>query len=823
MRDVVRRQLELEDESRGLGAARYRSSRPLPWREAISSTSEETELPPGKKLLKMCIGPVAEAISGWCKQLDEGGAGRRHAAHTLLSAADPEQVAYLTCRVVINASTARIGMTATAFQVASAIIEHVEMVQLKEVNKQGYKGLTRASKKKSGDHKWRTALKKIMDAEGSRLLVPQGIQLQTGLKAIELLCDTTGLFVIEQPAGPRSTYVVRPTETLMDWMDKQHARCELLDPIHMPMIVRPRRWRNPFWGGYLTKRPGLRLVKQWQNAYHSELRHIHMPQVYNAVNTIQEVPWRINARVLELMTQVWEDGGNLGGLPKRDDDLTPAKPEDFEENAEARSGWLREAAKVHEANAFMASKRLQFCQRLWIGTKFKDEPEIFFPHELDFRGRVYPVPTGGPHPQGDDPAKALLEFSEGMPLGETGGMWLTIHVANLFGVDKVSFEDRIKWVNANSAAILDSAHNPLDGERFWTTADSPWCALAACIDWAGYVKDGAAHVSHIPVALDGSNSGLQHFSAMLRDPVGATAVNLLPSEKPQDVYMQVATEAQRIVDSQPIITIKVKGKDGEDVEQEVQNPWLNGKVTRPIAKRPTMTYCYSATRFGMVDMILQTLRETDADKGKPHLGGFDNYQAASYLSYVIWEAIGKVVVAATGAMAWLREVAKVATKSGVPVWWTTPTGLPILQMYTVETGKRINVHIGGAVTKIMIREENSDFSLNSNAQANGIAPNFVHSCDGAHLQSVANACANAGIKHLAVIHDSFGTHAGRTGLLADLLRETFIAQYTPNVLRRLYEEIKQQLPEEYAAILPEPPADGPMDLNDMSAADYMFA
>jgi DNA-directed RNA polymerase len=38
----------------------------------------------------------------------------------------------------------------------------------------------------------------------------------------------------------------------------------------MPMIVRPRRWRTPFWGGYLTKRPGLRLVKQWQNAYHSE-------------------------------------------------------------------------------------------------------------------------------------------------------------------------------------------------------------------------------------------------------------------------------------------------------------------------------------------------------------------------------------------------------------------------------------------------------------------------------------------------------------------------------------------------------------------------
>jgi DNA-directed RNA polymerase len=70
----------------------------------------------------------------------------------------------------------------------------------------------------------------------------------------------------------------------------------------------------------------------------------------------------------------------------------PAKPVDFETNSEARSAWMRDAAKVHEANAFMASKRLQFSQRLWIAGKFRGESSS---HELDFRGRIYPVPTGG--------------------------------------------------------------------------------------------------------------------------------------------------------------------------------------------------------------------------------------------------------------------------------------------------------------------------------------------------------------------------------------------------------------------------------------------
>ena len=39
--------------------------------------------------------------------------------------------------------------------------------------------------------------------------------------------------------------------------------------------------------------------------------------------------------------------------------------------------------------------------------------------------------------------------------------------------------------------------------------------------------------------MDGSCNGLQNFSAMLRDEVGGKAVNLIPSDKPQDVYMEV--------------------------------------------------------------------------------------------------------------------------------------------------------------------------------------------------------------------------------------------------------------------------------------------
>lgn len=41
---------------------------------------------------------------------------------------------------------------------------------------------------------------------------------------------------------------------------------------------------------------------------------------------------------------------------------------------------------------------------------------------------------------------------------------------------------------------------------------------------------------------DGSCNGLQHYAALGRDVIGATSVNLMPCEEPQDVYSGVAQQ-----------------------------------------------------------------------------------------------------------------------------------------------------------------------------------------------------------------------------------------------------------------------------------------
>ena len=113
---------------------------------------------------------------------------------------------------------------------------------------------------------------------------------------------------------------------------------------------------------------------------------------------------------------------------------------------------------------------MALVHKLWVADKFKEDEAIYYVWTLDWRGRLYPIQPYL-NPQGDDVAKSLLEFAEGKPLGERGAYWLKVHLANCYGVDKVSYDDRIAWVEEHHELILDSAKNPLDGQRFWTEAD----------------------------------------------------------------------------------------------------------------------------------------------------------------------------------------------------------------------------------------------------------------------------------------------------------------------------------------------------------------
>ena len=204
---------------------------------------------------------------------------------------------------------------------------------------------------------------------------------------------------------------------------------------------------------------------------------------------------------------------------------------------------------------------------------------------------MYPTPLFL-NPQGDDRQKALLKLARGKKLDGVAAGWLAIHGANLYGYDKVSLEDRIQWIEEHEEQIVSVVDDPLDGScaTFWQEAEKPWQFLAFCIKWRGYLSDREDFVSHLPVALDGSCNGLQHYAAALRDEQGGAVVNLIPTEKPADIYQIVADRTVDLLRA--------------DSSTEAQR-WLEWGIDRKTTKRPVMIVPYSGTLHSCRQYILE--------------------------------------------------------------------------------------------------------------------------------------------------------------------------------------------------------------------------
>ncbi|KAJ1923585.1 DNA-directed RNA polymerase, partial [Linderina pennispora] len=137
----------------------------------------------------------------------------------------------------------------------------------------------------------------------------------------------------------------------------------------------------------------------------------------------------------------------------------PTKPEDYETNAQAKLKYSVEMKEWTNGRANQHSQRCDCNYKVEIARAFLDHP-MYFPHNMDFRGRAYPIPPHFNH-LGNDLCRGLLLFHEGRELTERGMYWLRIHLANLCGKDKLSHQDRLQFVEDNLAKIMESADDPV--------------------------------------------------------------------------------------------------------------------------------------------------------------------------------------------------------------------------------------------------------------------------------------------------------------------------------------------------------------------------
>lgn len=803
-KDKLQQQLELEAEMLSNGKRRYDKKQ-----NKSKESGNESLTTYGKSLLKRSIDSFIIEMD---KEFGYHRTGPKLKVHVLLQGIDTKAVAVVAVKRIIDSISLTQKRTGTCIKLGAAIEDEAYFSAYKKFNKELFETVDKDLNKRTSHYGYRRN-KHTQQAKKSGFKWKEWTQsekLHVGSTCLKMFINATGFcFEQKQRKNNKDVYVITPTAKIMDWIKDVHDLNEYLTPEYLPTIIRPKRWKEGMatGGGYYTdlRNPVMLVSGLNVTSHRNYLRDLStnsdMPDIYEGLNLVQDTMYTINKSLLLVAETVFDlDKFNDGTSIVTSDLLDePNKPHDIATNAESRRKWKAKATVVHGINTKRKSKRLATKKIIELAKKFQDQEQIGFPCNMDFRSRMYYIPPYL-NPQGTDLAKALLNFYEKKPIGKSGFRWLCIHLANNYGEDKISLDDRVKWTEDHEQDIIKCSQDP-HNHKFWIYADKPWQFLAACMEYDKVKQYGLSYESNLPIFVDGSCNGLQHFSAMFRDDEGGTATNLVPSEKPNDIYQIVCDK----------VLVKLNQSDDPLAKQ-----WLDFGIDRKATKRPVMVLPYGGTRYSCVNFIDEYVQGR-VDKGD--IPPFKSLSKANmFLARLVYESIGDTVSKASEAMTWLQKTASLVAQTNMPVHWVTPLGFPVRQAYYSQKDLVVRTHLMG---RIRIRSFTD--KIDKRKQSTGISPNLIHSLDATAMWLAVLNAHKEGVTSFSMVHDSYGTHAADVDVMLDCTKRGFIELYSnEDPINELKKQLEGYISDKNKHKIPKLPDLGDLDLYNLMNADYFF-
>lgn len=788
-------QLALEQEMYQLGADRItllNNNRRVHRMESLSHY--------GEALTQAGVEAIAKVVWKHQRAIGKGRAGLKYVNLSPLLQLPARKTAATAMRCVVDSISQVNKLHALAYELADKLWMEAMLHRA-----------TRWERKRNKELRRRYAVKRadVMQMQNTEIWTPRE-KLATGVFLIQMVAEHTGLITIyKDPQPGRTVPRVRVTDTCMEYIKRVEEASTLLCPFNLPMVIPPRPWVNPKEGGYLTDVPGNVLLKD-----NLELVTEHCTgdePFIQAANLQQSVPWKINAWVLDHLQYAWDQSLSIGKLLPREGYPVPPYPKHLPDDHPEVTAWRHNARRIHDTNDKTRLRRIVTAKQLWVASRLRNEPRLYYPMQLDFRGRYYYRPPFV-NPQGNDVGRALLLFANGTPISnEAEADWLRIHGANLYGFSKLTWQARLDWVHQHQSDIEKAGRDPWMHATFWTEADDPWQFLAFCREYQQFLDHGYGYIAHLPVVLDCTCSGIQHYSALLKSEGMAQLVNLLPSDKPQDIYTVVL---DRVLEQ-----LRTDAAAGDLHAQS----WLELQPDRSLAKPVVMTLPYSATRTTVVSQCQEWAWDRTADLYGPGNWKFKagSMAAMNYMATILGRETSLIVGHAKHAMSWFKRVGRAAGASDVELEWTTPSGLRVRQRYPDYRKTEIVLHYLSSVS-MRLKLQVDELGLNPSRMANGLSPNIIHSLDASHMAlATVDAFAN-GVRNLGGIHDCFATTPAEMAQVRDSVRNTFSAMYQEDWYSRITDELLHQLPPDLTTRLSSRPKLGGLDITTVQQSDYFI-
>ncbi|QDP52142.1 MAG: putative RNA polymerase [Prokaryotic dsDNA virus sp.] len=682
-----------EQEMNDMGRKRYRSvNQKLKEKQCEASTKY------GRKLAKACIPALDKKIHKW---LTEDKAGYNKGLVLLLHNIPSKVVTDITCRVILDSVSIEQPLTATAIKIASFLEEESRLRLFKETRPDDWKYLKLSLNKRVGFKYRKYSSRSLAERYGINWKGwTTNERIKIGSTMVHLFIQETGLIEVYTiiSGGNKRVLTLKPTEATQKWISNFNEVNETLAPLYLPSES-PR--------GYSDAVISTKSEKQWEL-----LDRVNLTIPRQAVGKLKSTPWVVNQEVYDVAHYFWANQYQVADFPPFALDNIPPKPADFDSNEEAKKKWKYEAAKYYREDHALRSSRLRVSKMLWVAREYM-EKTMYFPHQMDFRGRAYCIPNFL-NPQGPDLARALLKFERKVEVGQSMSN-LIEHGANLYGGFDSDWQEKVK----------ETLYNPT-GFLWWADAKNPWQFLAWVFDYANAVETGE---TSLPVSADASSNGLQILSLILKDEEGALWTNLTNDSK-HDIYSRIQTE----------------------VEAE-----LNIPITRDLVKSIVMTIPYGCTTFRAIEI-------TKAWLGVKYTK--DTLDKADTIAKTIINIFSRLYPKYPKVLRYLKGLAEGHEGE---VSWLSPSGFPITLDYRKEKIHKCSSYILGKSHSLTYREPTD--KLDRTKIARSFAPNFVHSLDASIMHMALSSTA---LTDVYSIHDCFGTHAPNLPELIKNVKQAYL-------------------------------------------------
>ena len=850
---LARKQVELEYHMRSVGMARLEEN------DLRNSENSNSTTLGNARLISEVTEQLADMVDAYLNAY-AGKRGARPAMLGIIQQVGSKEAANIALRSTFDLMTNdKMHITAMAAKVGSRLEDQIRFSHLEKEAPHYVSVIMESMAKKqtkSYSHKARTlkAAEKTLGIDykplDTALVCTAGAFLIDLITHIEFKGEKLFTHRMIYTSPTASENVLEVSQHAADWVELFKEKVALSSPAYAPCVVPPVPWESPIDGGFhvpdIAETMPLIHGKQ-SNVIHNTYEK--MPKVYEMINAYQACGWTLEKRVVDTLGAILKGKMPLA-VPQHDPlEVRPAPiPEGLElvtgkdlvakmteAEREEFFNWKADAVEIEAKERIRKVDLAQTAAIYREAVRYSKYDEFFFVPYLDYRQRVY-CTSNLLTPQGNDMQKGLLRFSEKKELGFSGLYGFLLQGANVWAkkdengisLDKKEFMVRVRTVITPEfrTMVEGIAEDPWSNTE-WCDADKPWQFLNWCfaaadlIDWVNAGNHWKTFKTNIIVAQDGSCSGTQHYSMLLKNEESGRLVNLLPCKRPNDIYKSAADELKTKLETM------VNDENSTIADKLAASEWLQ-HANRSLCKPPVMTLVYGSAAMTCKKTTTDYLIElqTKEDKAARASGrkarkmhSFESEsKAASWVTPHLWNAVGVVQAPTKRGMKFIKSVARFVSKNGKPLLCTAPTGFQMVQEQFKQEERRIKTVMFGG-TRITLRSPTNE--IDGTKMASSSAPNFIHLMDSSHLILAAHDyLVVKGNKSMALIHDSFGSLPSQFRTLRRSLVKTFVKMYDgTHIMDNFLEENELNCLVESGIEIPEL---GTLDYKEVLKARYPF-